>query len=80
MTDSIPQNNFKPFQYDFEYFLSDIDPTVGFVTKLLSTGKGNCFSLPVLYKILTEEIGGTAYLALAPIHCYIKHKDEAANG
>lgn len=76
MTDSVALNNFKPYKYDFDNFLPDKDPTVGFVTKLLSTNKGNCNSLPFLYKILTEEIGGTAYLALAPIHCYIKHKDE----
>ena len=76
MTDSIKQNNFKPYSYDFDNFLPDKDPTVGFVTKLITTHKGNCTSLPFLYKILVEEIGASASLALAPIHCYIKHKDE----
>ncbi len=76
MTDSIPQNNFKPFSYDFENFLPDKDRTVGFVSKLLSTNKGNCNSLPFLYKILVEDIGAFASLAIAPIHCYIKHIDE----
>jgi hypothetical protein len=76
MTDSIPANNFKPFVYDFDNFLPEKDPTVSFVTKVLRTGKGNCNSLPELYKILAEEIGATAYLALAPLHCYIKHQDE----
>lgn len=76
MTDSIKQNNFKPYTYDFENFLPDKDPTVGFVTKVITTNKGNCTSLPFLYKILAEEIGASAWLALAPIHCYIKHKDE----
>lgn len=76
MTDSIQQNNFKPYTYDFDNFLPDKDPTVGFVTKVLTTNKGNCMSLPFLYKILTEETGASAWLALAPIHCYIKHKDE----
>jgi hypothetical protein len=76
MIDSIPQNNFRPYSYDFDNFLPDKDPTVGFVTKLLTTNKGNCNSLPWLYKILAEEVGASASLALAPIHCYIKHKDE----
>src|SRR6185312_10403367 len=76
MTDSIPSNNFKPYGYDFYNFLPERDPTVSFVTKLLRTGKGNCNSLPELYKILAEEIDATAYLALAPLHCYIKHQDE----
>lgn len=76
MRDSIPQNNFRPYTYDFDNFLPDKDPTVGFVTKLLITNKGNCNSLPFLYKILVEDIGASASLAIAPIHCYIKHKDE----
>ncbi|SFP11609.1 hypothetical protein SAMN05428949_7397 [Chitinophaga sp. YR627] len=76
MTDSIQENNFRPFTYDFDHFLDDKDPTVGFVTKLLRTNKGNCNSLPFLYKILVEELGTSGFLALAPIHCYIKHKDE----
>jgi hypothetical protein len=48
----------------------------GFVTKLLQTKKGNCTSFPYLYKIFANEIGAEAHLAFAPMHCYIKHKDE----
>lgn len=76
MKDSIKQNNFKPYTYGFENFIPDKDPSICFVTKLLTTNKGNCVSLPFLYKILVEEIGSSASLALAPLHCYIKHKDE----
>ena len=47
-----------------------------FVSKLLYTRKGNCQSLPYLYKILAEEIGVDAHLALAPNHIYIKHRNE----
>jgi hypothetical protein len=43
-----------------------------FVTKLLRTHSGNCHSLPFLYKILCEELGAKAYLAMAPNHTYIK--------
>ena len=42
----------------------------------MKTGTGNCHSLPYLYKILCEEVGTTANLALAPNHVYIKHIDE----
>jgi hypothetical protein len=76
MKDSIQQNNFNPYTYDFDNFMPDKDPSICFVTKLLTTNKGNCVSLPFLYKILVEEIGASASLALAPLHCYIKHKDE----
>jgi hypothetical protein len=76
MVDAIPQNNQKPYHYDFDNYIPDKDRTVGFVSKLLKTGKGNCVSLPYLYKILANEIGASSNLALAPMHCYIKHKNE----
>ena len=42
----------------------------------MATRKGNCHSLPFLYKILAEELGAKANLALAPNHIYIKHWNE----
>jgi hypothetical protein len=76
MTDTIAPNNFKPYTYDFDDFMGVKDWSKQFVTKLMKTHSGNCHSLPYFYKILCEEIGGTAYLAFAPNHCYIKHVDE----
>jgi hypothetical protein len=61
-----------PFEYDFEDAFGGNDWTKMFVTKLLATKKGNCHSLPYLYKILVEELGEKAYLAYAPNHIYIK--------
>jgi hypothetical protein len=71
-TDSTGYIQTFPFTYDFNDFWGEIKWQQMFVTKLLRTGKGNCHSLPFLYKILAEEIGGKAYLALAPNHVYIK--------
>lgn len=65
---------YLPFRYDFEDFFGENDWTKMFVSKLLITGSGNCHSLPYLYKILAEEMGTTANLALAPNHIYIKQK------
>lgn len=65
-----------PFRYDFEDFSGLKDWRKMFVTKLLQEGKGNCHSLPYLYKILVEELGGKAYLALAPNHMYIKQRSD----
>ncbi|SFF57821.1 hypothetical protein [Thermoflexibacter ruber] len=65
-----------PFTYDFEDYFGEQDWTKMFVTKLLATRKGNCHSLPFLYKILCEELGVSANLALAPNHIYIKHRAE----
>jgi hypothetical protein len=79
MSDSIPENNFKPYQYDFENFMSDTDLESAMVSRLLKTRKGNCRSLPYLYKILADEIGVEAFIALAPMHSYVKHRDEQGN-
>lgn len=63
-------------QYDFNDFMGYNNWQNMFVTKLIQTKKGNCHSLPFLYKILTDEIGVEAHLAMAPSHVYIKHLDE----
>lgn len=82
MTDSIPlyiqdeQYIYKPFSYDFKDVFGHQDKENLFVSKLLKTRKGNCRSLPYLYKILAEELGVDANLALAPNHVYIKHNSE----
>lgn len=64
----------KPFRYDFDDFWGEKDWRKMFVSKLLTTNTGNCHSLPFLYKILCEEMGEKAYLAMAPSHTYIKLK------
>lgn len=79
MTDSITISldsnhvfNHTPYTYDFQDMWGQKDWTKMFVSKLVDTGKGNCHSLPYLYKILSEELNIPAYLSLAPNHIYIK--------
>ena len=80
MHDTIPLNihdtifKYIPFGYDFKDVFGHKTRENLFVSKLLDTRKGNCHSLPYLYKILCEELGTTAQLALAPNHVYIKHR------
>lgn len=80
MCDTIPLNinnqiyKYEPFGYDFKDVFGHKTRENLFVSKLLETRKGNCRSLPYLYKILAEEIGEEANLALAPNHVYIKHQ------
>jgi hypothetical protein len=79
MHDTIPINyndkiyKYEPFGYDFTDVFGHKTRENLFVYKLLETHKGNCHSLPYLYKILCEELGVEANLALAPNHVYIKH-------
>ena len=81
MHDTIPINyndklyKYEPFGYDFQDVFGHKTRENLFVSKLLETRKGNCHSLPYLYKILCEELGVDANLALAPNHVYIKHKN-----
>lgn len=82
MTDSIPihiqdkRYVYAPFGYDFNDVFGHHSKEPLFVSKLLKTRKGNCRSLPYLYKILAEELGVSAHLALAPNHVYIKHNNK----
>lgn len=55
MSDSIPENNFQPYTYDFENFMGDKDYQSFMVSNLLKTKKGNCHSLPYLYKYLLTK-------------------------
>ncbi len=74
------KNGYKvlPFVYDFDDIFGEKKWENMFVSKLLERGKGNCHSMPYLYKILCEELGVPCYLALAPNHIYIKHRSEKA--
>ncbi len=82
MTDSIPlivsgdSLYHTPFTYDFDDAFGKKNWESMFVSNLLKTKKGNCHSLPFLYKILADEIGAECHLALAPNHIYIKSKSE----
>jgi hypothetical protein len=76
ISDSIPENNYCPYQYDFENFMSETDYESMMVSRLLKIKKGNCHALPYLYKILANEVNVEAFIATAPMHLYIRHRDE----
>ncbi len=63
-----------PYTYDFEDFFGRNDWSTMFITKLILTNRGNCHSLPYLYKILADELGATCWLSFAPNHIYIKNR------
>jgi hypothetical protein len=63
-----------PFVYDFNDIAGKENWSNMFVTKLFNTRKGNCHSLPYLYKILADELEATCWLSLSPNHIYIKNR------
>ena len=78
-TQPCPLNNNHPYEYDKMSLMEDVGLTGGLVTHLLQTGMGTCHSLPYLYKIIADKVDAKAYIALAPLHLYIRHQDEQGN-
>ncbi|MBD5218679.1 MAG: hypothetical protein HDS72_00325 [Bacteroidales bacterium] len=69
-------NGNRKFSYDFDDAIGEKDFSVYMASNLIKTHKGQCFSLPMLYKILCDELGSQSAFALAPMHMYIKHIGE----
>lgn len=67
-------NNYTPFTYDFEGDTDDI--TKSFVTYVIQTHKGQCRSLPMYYRVLAEAVGAEASIAFAPLHVFIRYRNE----
>ena len=73
ITDTIPVQidstnivHLLPYTYDFDDIWGHKDWSNMFVTKLLDTKKGNCHSLPYLYKIIADEIDAKAHQKSMP--------------
>jgi len=47
-----------------------------FVTKLMRSGIGQCYSMPLYYLILAEKIGAKAYWSFSPKHSFVKIQDK----
>lgn len=75
-TKSSSHNGNKPFKYDFKDFTGQEDYRQVFVSKVMETHTGQCTSLPMYYKILSDELGAESFIAIAPNHMYIKHVAE----
>ena len=63
-----------PFTYDFEDFWARNDHSKYLVTKLLDSNSGQCHSMPLLYRMVADELGIKSYLSFAPNHCFIQVK------
>jgi regulator of sirC expression with transglutaminase-like and TPR domain len=70
-----PWNDNRPFAYDFDDPLgSDIQNKL--LSTYLKTRKGNCVSMPTLYVILGQKIGLDMTLAVAPLHVFVKFRQD----
>ena len=71
-----PWNENRPFSYDLA------DPVGSnirnkLLATYLSTRKGNCVSMPLLFVILGQKIGLDVSIATAPEHLFVKYRDES---
>ncbi|MDR1554293.1 MAG: hypothetical protein LBS69_12665 [Prevotellaceae bacterium] len=65
-----------PVKYDYDDYNSKNSYDSHFVTKLMRTGIGQCYSMPLYYLILAEEIKADAYWSFSPRHSFIKIQDK----
>lgn len=64
-----------PIKYDFADPFGENDLSKLFVLKLITTKSGQCKSMPLLFLLLVEELGGEAFLSFSPEHSFIKVKN-----
>ncbi len=70
-----PWNEQRPFSYDLEDPLGkNIQNKM--LSTYLSTRKGQCVSMPILFTILGQKLGLPVTLATAPNHLLVKYGDE----
>ncbi|MCF8358422.1 MAG: hypothetical protein K9H26_06660 [Prolixibacteraceae bacterium] len=64
-----------PVKYDLYDYKSEQHYDSHFVTKLMKSGCGQCYSMPLYYLILAEKMEAEAYLSLSPNHSFVKIQD-----
>lgn len=65
-----------PIKYDLDDYKSEKNFDSHFVTKLMRSGSGQCYSMPLYYLVLAEKIGAKAYWSFSPRHTFVKIQDE----
>lgn len=68
-----------PIKYNYDDYESKISYDSHFVTTLMQTSTGQCYSMPLYYLVLAEQIGAEAYWSFSPKHSFIKIQDEKGN-
>ena len=64
-----------PIKYDLDDYKSEKNFDSHFVSKLMRSGSGQCYSMPSYYLVLAEKMGAKAHWAFSPQHSFIKIQD-----
>ena len=75
-TEPLSGNDYKPFTYDFKEVSEEEERTKRMISTLMRTHEGQCYSLPLYYRVLAETIGADAYISFAPKHSFIRYRNE----
>jgi regulator of sirC expression with transglutaminase-like and TPR domain len=70
-----PWNDNRPFAYDMTDPLGK-KPANRYLHNYLTSRRGNCITMPILFVILGQRIGLNLTLAQAPLHVLIKYTDD----
>jgi regulator of sirC expression with transglutaminase-like and TPR domain len=70
-----PWNDQRPFAYDMQDPLGK-RPENRYLHNYLSSRRGNCITMPILFMILGQRIGLDLTLAEAPLHLLVKYTDD----
>jgi regulator of sirC expression with transglutaminase-like and TPR domain len=71
-----PWNDGRPFAYDQADPLGQ-SPRSRLLPVYLETRLGNCVSMPILFLILADRLGLDMALAAAPLHMFVRWRDES---
>jgi regulator of sirC expression with transglutaminase-like and TPR domain len=70
-----PWNEFRPFRYDLDDpFGKNLHNKL--LATYLTTRKGNCVTMPILFAIVSQKIGLEATLSTAPLHVFARVKTD----
>jgi regulator of sirC expression with transglutaminase-like and TPR domain len=70
-----PWNDFRPFGYDLDDPFGENIRNKLLLT-YLTTRKGNCISMPILFVIVSQKVGLEATLSTAPLHVFARVKTD----
>ncbi len=68
-------NGNRPFQYDLDDPLGET-PANRLLQRYLTTRRGNCITMPILFLVLGQRLGLSMTLAEAPLHVFVKYTDD----
>ncbi len=69
-------NGNRSFLYDLDDPLGE-KPANRLLQRYLTTRRGNCITMPILFLALGQRLGLTMTLAEAPLHVFVKYTDDA---